>query len=77
VAAKINLSTVKFMTIAEVAKMLRVSNMTVYRLANDGEMDAIRVGRSFRLPEQAVLAYLSGAGKKTARSRSRSGPLAD
>lgn len=45
---------VKFLTAVEVADALRVSKMTVYRLVHAGELPAIRVGRSFRVPEQAV-----------------------
>ncbi|WP_237690158.1 helix-turn-helix domain-containing protein [Nocardioides panacisoli] len=48
----------KFLTIAEVATMMRVSKMTVYRLVHNGELPAIRVGRSFRVTEEDVNAYL-------------------
>ena len=51
-------SDVRFLTVAEVASILRVSKMTVYRLVHSGELEAIRVGRSFRVPEQAVNQYL-------------------
>ena len=43
---------------AEVAAVMRVSKMTVYRLVHSGHLPAIRVGRSFRVPEQAVHEYL-------------------
>ena len=49
-----SLSDVRFLTVAEVATIMRVSKMTVYRLVHSGELEAIRVGRSFRVPEQAV-----------------------
>ena len=52
---------VRFLTVAEVAAIMRVSKMTVYRLVHGGEMAAVRVGRSFRVPESAVRAYLAGA----------------
>ena len=52
------LSEVKFLTVAEVASVMRVSKMTVYRLVHNGELPAVRVGRSFRVPEQAVHDYL-------------------
>jgi excisionase family DNA binding protein len=45
---------VKFLTVAEVAEIMRVSKMTVYRLVHSGELPAIRFGRSFRVPESAV-----------------------
>ena len=44
----------RFMTVTEVADIMRVSKMTVYRLIHSGEMPAIRVGKSFRVPEAAV-----------------------
>ncbi len=48
------------MTVNEVADLLRVSRMTVYRLIKTGEMPALRVGRSYRLREQDVHTYLNG-----------------
>jgi excisionase family DNA binding protein len=52
------LSDPKFLTIAEVAAMMRVSKMTVYRLVHNGELPAVRVGRSFRVAEKDVDEYL-------------------
>ncbi len=49
----------QFLTVAEVARLLRVSNMTVYRLITAGELPAVRVGRSYRLREEDVDRYLS------------------
>ncbi|WP_197676150.1 helix-turn-helix domain-containing protein [Nakamurella panacisegetis] len=51
----------KFLTVAEVATVMRVSRMTVYRLVHSGEVPAVRVGRSFRVPERAVHEYLRTA----------------
>ncbi|MFC5997401.1 helix-turn-helix domain-containing protein [Quadrisphaera sp. GCM10027208] len=53
-----DLNEVRFLTVAEVAAIMRVSRMTVYRLVHSGELPAVRVGRSFRVPEQAVDDYL-------------------
>ncbi|HAQ59537.1 MAG TPA: excisionase [Microbacterium sp.] len=44
----------RFLTVAEVAEIMRVSKMTVYRLVHAGELPAVRFGRSYRVPEQAV-----------------------
>ena len=52
---------VQFLTVAEVATLMRVSKMTVYRLVHSGELPAVRVGRSFRVPEKAVHDYLRAA----------------
>jgi excisionase family DNA binding protein len=55
------LAHVQFLTVAEVAAMMRVSKMTVYRLVHGGELPAARVGRSFRVPKRAVEDYLRSA----------------
>jgi excisionase family DNA binding protein len=53
------LSEMRFLTVAEVADMMRVSNMTVYRMVHSGELPAVRFGRSFRIPESAVASAVS------------------
>ena len=50
---------VRFLTVAEVADVMRVSKMTVYRLVHSGEMPAVRVGHSFRVPQDALEQYLA------------------
>ena len=49
----------RFLTVAEVASLLRVSNMTVYRLINAGQLPAVRVGKSYRIREDDVDKYLA------------------
>jgi excisionase family DNA binding protein len=49
----------RFVTVSEVANLLRVSNMTVYRLVQAGQLPAIRVGRSYRIREDDVDKYLA------------------
>jgi excisionase family DNA binding protein len=56
-----DLARVQFLTVAEVAAMMRVSKMTVYRLVHGGELPAARVGRSFRVPKDSVEDYLRNA----------------
>jgi excisionase family DNA binding protein len=53
------LSRAHFLTVNEVADLLRVSSMTIYRLIKDGEMPAVRVGKSYRLREDDIDAYLA------------------
>ena len=48
----------RFATVSEVARRLRVSNMTVYRLVKAGQLPAVRVGRGYRIREEDVLTYL-------------------
>ncbi len=57
---------VTFLTVAEVAAMMRVSKMTVYRMVHAGDLPAVRVGRSFRVPEKAVHDYLRPPTSKPA-----------
>lgn len=52
------LTGVRFYTVAEVASVMRVSKMSVYRLIHAGELEAVRFGRSFRVPEAAVKSFL-------------------
>jgi len=65
-AQELRLAEVRFNTVAEVASLMRVSKMTVYRLIHSGELPAVRVGRSFRVPESAVHDYLKTAFNDTA-----------
>jgi excisionase family DNA binding protein len=58
------LAEVRFLTVAEVASIMRVSKMTVYRMVHAGELPAIRVGRSFRVPEDAVHKYLRACASR-------------
>jgi excisionase family DNA binding protein len=48
----------ELLTIAEVARMARVSKMTIYRLVHDGHLPALRVGQSYRIPSDAVRTLL-------------------
>ena len=50
----------RFMTVAEVAQLMRVSTMTVYRLIKAGDLPATRVGKSYRITETDVDDYLAG-----------------
>lgn len=49
----------RLLRVQEVADAMRVSNMTVYRLIQAGELVATRVGRSYRIRERDVEAYLT------------------
>ncbi len=50
----------RLLTVAEVADVLRVSNMTVYRLIKAGQIGAIRVGKNYRIPQADLDDYLEG-----------------
>ena len=51
-----------FLTVAEVATMLRVSKMTVYRMVHSGDLPAMQVGRSFRRPRASPFTTHLSAG---------------
>ncbi|WP_182112127.1 MULTISPECIES: helix-turn-helix domain-containing protein [unclassified Actinotalea] len=51
----------RYFTVAEVAETMRLSKMTVYRLVHSGELPAVRVGRSYRVPQDALEAYLAAS----------------
>ncbi len=43
----------------EVAQLMRVSNMTVYRLIKSGQLSAIRVGKNYRIRATDIDRYLA------------------
>ena len=47
------------LTVGEVATLMRVSNMTVYRLIKAGQLAAIRVGKNYRIRRTDVDRYLT------------------
>ena len=49
----------RLLTVVEVAAVMRVSNMTVYRLIKSGQLAAIRVGKNYRIREADVDRYLA------------------
>lgn len=49
----------EFLTVGEVARLMRVSNMTVYRLIKAGSLRAIQVGNRYRISETDVHQYLN------------------
>ena len=51
----------RFLTVLEVAERMRVSKMTVYRLIRAGKIPAVRVGKSFRVREDDLDAYLNAS----------------
>jgi excisionase family DNA binding protein len=50
----------RLLMVREVAELMRVSNMTVYRLIKAGDLPAIRVGKNFRIRRSDVECYLGG-----------------
>jgi excisionase family DNA binding protein len=48
----------EYLNITEVAAVMKVSKMTVYRLVHKGDIEATRVGRSFRIDAAHLRDYL-------------------
>lgn len=48
----------------EVAKKLRVSNMTIYRYIKKGKIRALKIGREFRIEEKEFQRFLDSVRTK-------------
>lgn len=51
----------RFYTVSEVAATVRVSKMSVYRLIETGDLDAVKIGRQYRITQRALDEWLSRA----------------
>lgn len=51
----------RLLTVAEVADHMRVSTMTVYRLIKSGQLNAVRVGKNYRIRTTDLDEYLQGS----------------
>lgn len=52
----------RFLTVAEVAYLTRLSKATVYRLVRTRKITAVQFGRSYRVTEAAVDEFIARAG---------------
>ncbi|MFZ3063311.1 MAG: helix-turn-helix domain-containing protein [Actinomycetota bacterium] len=50
------------MTVGEVAKYLRMHQMTIYRMANEGRLPGYRVGSRWRFLREEIDAWLRQQG---------------
>jgi excisionase family DNA binding protein len=53
------------LTVGEVAELMRVSNMTVYRLIKSGQLAAVRVGKNYRIRRSDISRYLDERAVRT------------
>lgn len=49
---------IPLLTVTEVGRALRVSSMTVYRMIQRGELPALRIGGTYRVPSAAFREFL-------------------
>jgi len=54
----------KFFYVSEVAAMLRVGTPIIYSLLHDGKLDAIKIGRSWKISEVAITSYINSLGNQ-------------
>jgi excisionase family DNA binding protein len=54
----------KYLTIEEVAKMLRLNKRTVYRLAVKGQIPAFKFGKSWRIDSARLEEIFKGESKE-------------
>jgi excisionase family DNA binding protein len=52
----------ELVTVKEVARVTRLSPMTIYRLVRDGTLDATRAGRSIRVHADSVRRLVKPGG---------------
>ncbi len=57
------------LTVREAAKILRISRNSAYILISQNELPAIRLGRSIRVPHEALEAWIRGASSPTLVNR--------
>ena len=55
----------KFMTVGEVADLMRVTSMTVYRLIKAGDLRAVQVGKSYRIREEDINSFIASRYNQT------------
>lgn len=51
----------QYYTVQEIAKRLRVTRQAIYNWIDEGRLQAVKVGRSLRIPESAVKAFIKPA----------------
>ncbi len=49
------------MTVEEVAEQLRIGRSSAYTLVKTRQIRTIRIGRSIRIPRNAILEFIEGA----------------
>ncbi len=45
-------------SVEQLCKMLRIGRNTAYRLLKSGAIQAIRIGRQYRIPKKQVIQYM-------------------
>jgi excisionase family DNA binding protein len=61
-----------FLTTKDLQDLIKVDKSTIYRMAEDGRIPAVKVGRQWRFPAEAVEAWLGNAPLGNGHSNGRS-----
>jgi len=61
----------QLLTARQVQQLLRVDRSTVYRMAGDGRLPSIRVGKQLRFPSERILAMLEQGGTQSSHNGPR------
>lgn len=54
----------KFLTVEQVASLLQVSKMTIYRYIGAGKFKAHKIGKEFRIPKTELERFLKKTSTK-------------
>jgi excisionase family DNA binding protein len=66
----------QYYTVQEIAKRLRVTRQAIYNWIDEGRLQAVKVGRSLRIPESALRAFIQPA-EPGARDEREANPSED
>ena len=64
----------RFMTVAEVADVLRLKPRTIHKHLKEGKLEGVLFGREWRISQKALDAYIEAAVDRTGRGRLRMEP---
>ncbi|MBY0276093.1 helix-turn-helix domain-containing protein [Candidatus Binatia bacterium] len=54
----------RLLTIAEVATLVRTSKQAAYRLAREGKLPVVRLGRNLRVDPAVLRGWIEGGGRR-------------
>ena len=59
----------KLLTIKEAAKLLRIHEITLYRMANSGDIPSLKVGKQWRFEKEKLLKSFERKGYDNKRKK--------
>lgn len=51
----------EILSVEEMCEILKIGKNTAYRLLNDREINAFKIGRLWKIPESSVASYISAS----------------